>query len=259
MAFPITPHAAESGHSGSGKGGGQSGTHGGSTGTHEEDDHEEGGSGHKGKGGKGIEDKVFRGGEHGGRGGAGGSGGVEGRVLKGRGGESGTRPAWSGGAVPEDVELGRLNMARSPDHVLNRALNEAYTTNLDKNNDGVLDADASIPDVESPMQNLALFKEALAGARKVSGSWTLQDAAQFLGKAADKNIPITEDTVRAIGVILETQADLSTFSYDRAAAHAQDLGPVFNNVGYSGAGASAFAQAADDARAVVQFHHDNPE
>lgn len=242
---------SDSSHSGGGKKGGG----------HEEGNHEEGGaSGHSGGRGKGgIENKIFRGGATGGRGG-GESGGVEDRVFKGRGGgEGGSRPAWAGGGVPEDVELGRLNVARSPDHVLDRALAEAYATNLDKNADGVLDADAVPADVESPMQNLALFKEAVAGARKVSGTWTLQDAARFLGKAADKAIPITEDTVRAVGVILETPLDLAAFTYDRATAYPRDLAVVFKGAGYSGSGSAAFAQAADDARAVISYHHDNPE
>ncbi|MCW5751940.1 MAG: hypothetical protein KIT81_12400 [Alphaproteobacteria bacterium] len=204
-----------------------------------------------------MEGKIFRGGQAG-RGGGAGQGGIEDRVLQGRGG-GGTHPAWAGGGVPETVELGRLNMARSPDNVLSRALTEIYATNLDKNGDGTLDADATPLAIDSPMQNLALYKEAIGSQRKVGGNWTLAEAAWFLGKAADKGIPITEDTVKAMSVILEATPDFSAFSYDRAAAHPSDLGRVFGGVGYIGTGPGAFAQAADDARAIVSYHHDNPE
>jgi uncharacterized protein YbjT (DUF2867 family) len=73
-------------------------------------------------------------------------------------------------------------------HVLNRALAEAHDT---------LASDPQA-DVHSPLQNLALYYEALT----VPGIWTPQQAAQFLGSASDKRVPITTETVVALNIIL---------------------------------------------------------
>jgi hypothetical protein len=170
---------------------------------------------------------------------------------------SGGRPAWAGGTIPENLELGRLNVARAPGQVLERALDEVYVTNLDKNADGVLDADADYATIDSPRSNLALYREALSGQRKVSGAWTMDQAAVFLGKAADKNIAISTDTVKALDMILEVRPKYEAFSYDRAASHPADVTTVFGGTGYSGDGIDAFAQAADDARAIALYKHDN--
>lgn len=269
---PPTPAQAQEHTGGKGSSGsGGSGSHdsgedeGHSGGSGEDEGHSGGSGGHKG----GVENKVFRGGNEtrgSGSGGRGRDSGVEGQVFQGgQGGRSGSdgasggKPVWAGGAVPEDVELGRLNVARSPDQVLARALNEAYSTSLDKNHDGVLDADADLAAVESPMANLALYAEAMSGKREVAGSWTLDQAADFLGKAADKNIVINTGTVRAVGVILELpdNGNLSTYTYDRAAAHPGSLTTVFGGSGYAGTGIDAFAQAADDERAIVSYEHDH--
>lgn len=255
-------------HKGGGGSGSGSDSHSGSD-THkegegEDEGHSGGSGGHKG----GVENKVFRGGNETRGSGAGGKSGVEDQVFRGgQGGRSGTdgarggKPVWAGGAVPEDIELGRLNVARSPDQVLARALNEAYSTSLDKNHDGILDADADLAAVESPMANLALYAEAISGKREVAGSWTLDQAAAFLGKASDKNIVISTGTVRAVGIILEVpdNGNLSTYTYDRAASHGGSLTTVFGGTGYSGTGIDAFAQAADDERAIVSYEHDHPE
>jgi hypothetical protein len=60
--------------------------------------------------------------------------------------DRGKRPVWAQEGLPE-VELGRLNAARAPDHVLTRALGEAHTA---------LAADPQAG-VHSPPQNLALY------------------------------------------------------------------------------------------------------
>lgn len=174
---PVSQAIAEEGggHSG-GKGGGHGGKGGG---------HGEGEEGHSGASGKGHE------------GGHGGAKSVENKVLRQSGGgmdsRQGNRPVWAGGGIPEDVELGRLNVARSPEHVLNKALNEAHEA---------LQADPTAKP-HSPLQNLALYKEALSG----QSQWTVEQAAAFLGAAADKNIPITADTVRALNTIMGLPTD----------------------------------------------------
>ena len=101
--------------------------------------------------------------------------------------DSGRRPVWAQEGLPE-VELGRLNAARAPDHVLKRALAEAHVALA-------ADPEASI---HSPPQNLALYWEAMTS----QSSWTREQAAMFLGAAADKRIPITTHTVEALNLIL---------------------------------------------------------
>lgn len=101
--------------------------------------------------------------------------------------DRGRRPVWAQEGLPE-VELGRLNAARAPDHVLFRSLAEAHTT---------LAADPQAG-VHSPPQNLALYWEAMTS----QGIWTREQAATFLATAADKRVPITTDTVRALNLIL---------------------------------------------------------
>lgn len=101
--------------------------------------------------------------------------------------DRGQRPVWAREGLPE-VELGRLNAARAPDHVLSRALAEAHTAIANDPQAGV----------HSPPQNLALYWEAMTS----QGKWTREQAAAFLGAAADKRVPITTDTVKALNIIL---------------------------------------------------------
>lgn len=170
--------------------------------------------------------------------------------------DSGVRPPWAQEGVPS-VELGRLNVAKAPEHVITRALDEIYLNNLDKNEDGTLDDDADLSIIDSPIANLGLLQEALSGERQVDGSWTLLDAATFLGKASDKYIPVNTDTVIAISTILGfPDYDFSTFSYNRASTYTDDFSKVFDSEAYVGTGLEAFAQAADDARAVIVYYHD---
>ena len=129
----------DSGSKGKGGKGGSSG--------HEDESHDDGGhDGAKGKGGKGgghSDEEASGGHDSGGQSGRGGSGGQggggqgqggggqergKGEAGKGAqgGGRSGGKPAWAHEGIPE-VELGRLNVARSPAHVLNRAYDEALS------------------------------------------------------------------------------------------------------------------------------------
>ena len=127
--------------------------------------------------------------------------------------DRGRRPVWAQEGLPE-VELGRLNAARAPDHVLTRSLAEAHTALA-------ADPQASI---HSPPQNLALYWEAMSGQK----GWSREQAAAFLGAAADKRIPITPDTVRALNLIL----------------------------GVSDADPAGMAQAADSVRQQILADHD---
>lgn len=233
---------AHGGGSGGGHGSGGQGGHGGGHGS---------GGGHGGGRGAGhadIEDTIFRWGGQGSRGGR-----IEDRIFR-----QDQRPVWAGGAVPEDLELGRLNVARAPAGTREHALQEIYANNLDKDGDGVIDADADLDVVDSPVANLALYEQALK-----EGGWTLEQAALFLGRASDKTIPISVATVDAVNLILGVSADTAgvpDFSYDRSATYSPELvDAVFGAQGYAGSGMEAFAQAADDERAVTLYLHDHPQ
>ena len=188
----------DSGHdSGGGGHDGGSGGHSDGGGGHDgEDDHEgddHGGGDHEPVGGK-----------------------REGRDEAGRGDRSGGLPVWAREGIPE-VELGRLNAARSPDRVLDRAFDEAkanfsastaefYRKDLDAM---VAELSLNWDDVtfiDSPLQNLALLRDALDGRSVLRDVGITTDIrtlqAAFLGTASDKNIPVTTDTALAISAIL---------------------------------------------------------
>jgi hypothetical protein len=194
-----TGHSSHSGgHSGGGRGGGgHSSDH---AGHDDADSHETGGRGGKGQGrGHSGSHDAARGGKA-----------VEDQVLRGGG-----KP-WSREGIPE-VELGRLNVARAPGHVLARAEQEALAThtpnmaalyNLSAEQAAALlrTQFADVERYDSPLQNLALYKDIMTfGATQLPGvtpASQLDLAAIFLGSASDKTIPISEDTVTAVNRIL---------------------------------------------------------
>jgi hypothetical protein len=148
-------------------------------------------------------------------------------------GTRGGRPAWAKEGIPE-VELGRLSVARSPEHVLAHALTETLsnwttmgTTVLTLTIDGttrtmtvaelyslpasqfaaILMANYdAIVRIDSPLENLALLQNyATTGVVPLSGvspSSNVDLMGVFLGSASDKTIPITTDTVIAMNTIL---------------------------------------------------------
>ncbi len=166
-------------------------------------------------------------------GGGSGQGQGQGQGQGGSGGGSGGKPVWASGGIPE-VELGRLNVARAPDSVRAKALDEATSTwstmgsttmtlvingvsktitvaqlysysasqfaAIVANNYDV------IMRIDSPLQNLALLQSyATSGKIPLSGVKTPSKGdllGIFLGSAADKTIPITTDTVIALNTIL---------------------------------------------------------
>jgi hypothetical protein len=222
----------EDGDHGGGKGRGSGGSHadGHDDASHEDEaegGHESGGKGGRGgsKGGgheDGAEGGHDSGGGHdaasGGEGRgpqAGGEGGGEGRGP-GAGAAGGGRPVWAQEGIPE-VELGRLNVARSPRQVLDRAYAEALSTfseevaafyrlDLDAMERELATNWGNVRFIDSPLQNLALMRDALDGrsALRDVGITTDNDTllAVFLGTASDKAMPVTTDTAIAVSAIL---------------------------------------------------------
>lgn len=194
--------AAEGGHGGGhseGRGKHSGGGHDGHDLTgHEDDDH---GGGHGGSRGKG----------HSGRGGAGAGGrATDVQVLRGR------RPVWAGPDFPE-VELGRLNVSRAPGRVLDHArILAVEELPVDADSLYGLSADEaarllelsfeSVERLHSPVQNLALYRELMTFGEidffDFEPASQLDLAAIFLASAAERSKPITEDTVRALNMIL---------------------------------------------------------
>lgn len=149
-------------------------------------------------------------------------------------GTQGGRPAWAKEGIPA-VELGRLSVARSPASVLQHAYDETIanwstlgSTELTlKNPDGTtytmtvaelyslpaaqfaqvveLNYDV-VSRIDSPLENLALLKDVAAdGTTDLTGvtpASTDDLAAIFLGSAADKELPVTADTVVAVYTLL---------------------------------------------------------
>lgn len=191
-----------------------SGGRGGSSGGHTDDGHDDvvhdhtdsdhgsdrGGRGGAGaKGGRGVHDFARGGGRS-----------VEVKVFRGR------RPVWAQEGIPE-VELGRLNVSRAPAHVLVRHEDEAlasysaemaalYNLTADEAAQLLQTAYGETPRLDSPLQNLAMYQQVLVfGSTElegIQGASAIDLAAIFLGTAADKNLPITEDTVIALNRIL---------------------------------------------------------
>ncbi|HEY8594833.1 MAG TPA: hypothetical protein VIL84_06290 [Devosiaceae bacterium] len=130
----------------------------------------------------------------------------------------GGKPVWAQEGIPE-VELGRLSVARSPDQVLDRAFDEAvasispdmvdfYNMSLDE---AVFELSTNWDNVtliDSPLQNLALLKDALDGTSVLTSKGVTNDVdtlmAIFLGVASDKLIDVSPETVVAVTTILGT-------------------------------------------------------
>ncbi|PXW67586.1 hypothetical protein C7964_106162 [Loktanella sp. PT4BL] len=223
FAFAEGHEDGETTHSGGPKGpGGQGGSDGHTSGGHDSDgdDHtdHEGGQGGPKNGGQGQGE-----GEGQGQNGSGASGQGSGQVSG--------RPVWAQEGIPE-VELGRLNVARSPDQVLDRAYAEALgsmtpevLTFYGRTLEGMITELSlnwdQVSFIDSPLQNLALLREALDSQSVLTtqginpNNDTLM--AAFLGSASDKEIPITANTVLALTAILD-----SPVTAEEAAALAAD-------------------------------------
>ena len=132
--------------------------------------------------------------------------------------EAGGKPVWAQEGIPE-VELGRLSVARSPDKVLDRALAEAlagvtpemadfYSLSLSEMIETLSLSFDEVTFIDSPLQNLALMKDALDGSSVLADSGVSNSnttlLAVFLGTASDKTVPISVETVIAVTTILGT-------------------------------------------------------
>lgn len=211
-----------------------------------------------------------------------------------------------------EVELGRLNVGRSPSSVLDRRadevvamLNGADSVSLDAAGRLVVTTDGVSKTIDSPLENLAIYVALMTtgtipGVTDLPGtefdhlvdgvltSADLVSAVSFLAGATDKASPLTADDVAYINAVLGinttrvgdvtySDVDYSGFSYDRSDAYGdvtalvlvqQPDGSwvpttvnvydvVFGGEDYAGSGTfSAFTQAAEDARAIVNYIHE---
>jgi hypothetical protein len=131
-------------------------------------------------------------------------------VLRGR------RPVWAGLDFPE-VELGRLNVSRAPTRVLDHArilaaedlpgeAGTLYGLSAEEAATLLRESFESVERLHSPVQNLALYRELMTFGEieffDFPAASQLDLAAIFLASASERSKPITEDTVRALNMIL---------------------------------------------------------
>lgn len=203
-----------------------------------EDDGGSGGQGNQGSGGQGQDGgqsgQGNQGGQGQGQGGPGEDSDGQGPQAGGPSDSGGGKPVWAQEGIPE-VELGRLNVARSPDAVLDRALAEAvggltpemiayYNSSLDEAITQLSLNFDEVAFIDSPLQNLALLKDLLDGSSVLSAQGVANDtgtlAAMLLGAASDKTVPISVDTVIAVTTILGVPVTGSSAAQLAAAAEA---------------------------------------
>lgn len=192
------------------------------------------GSGGKGKQGAGG-DTMKRKGAGAGKGGPSADSDAKGPKARQPGaGDRGGKPAWAQEGLPV-VELGRLNVARSPQHVLDHALAEAVANwdaatmaafySLSATDAAAfLLANPDILRIDSPLENLALFQDILVDdATQLTGLTPASSrdlAAIFLGSASDKTIAVSNDTVTALNTLLSTNIDDADIPYIATGAEA---------------------------------------
>lgn len=219
--------------------------------------------------------------------------------------------------LAQEVELGRLNVGRSPDKVTDHAYDEAISTinsataiTVDASGRIVVTINGAEKTIDSPLENMALYialmeNGYLPGLDLQDGvslgslsyladtSFTNADlmmAASLLAAASDKAGNLTRDEVIYLNTMLDidgvnpmtgadgrTYVDYSAATYDRSDTYTGTItfvranadgtfttvtetimSAVFGGVDYTGTQLSAFAQAAEDARAVLAFVHDHP-
>ena len=173
----------------------------------------QGGGGGNGNGGQGA----------GGSGGSGSGQGGPGEDSEGKGPRAGSagastggKPVWAQEGIPE-VELGRLNVARSPDRILEKAVAEEVSNLTDEkiafyslsleDMVTVLSTDFdNVSMIDFPVANLGLLKDVMDGTSVLTAEGVVNDpevlAAVFLGSASDKTVEITTDTADAVATIL---------------------------------------------------------
>jgi len=205
----------------------------------------------------------------------------------------------------QEVAFDRLNLSRSPQSVLSHSLDTALET-IAKDADGVLEFDAAgrvvVVDadgveytIDSPLENLALYQDAIAKLQDDDPSndtFTLDQTDALLAAAASKTGNVSLDMVVYLNTILglnpvttagtRDYVDLSGYTYDRTAAYTDPdgnpvtvtylsdpdgdgnytyvtesvLDAVFDGDDASGDGATGYALSADDALQVIEFIHE---
>jgi hypothetical protein len=208
--------------------------------------------------------------------------------------EDGELPAEYEDLVVE-VELGRTSVARSPEQVLDHALDEALAK-IDAGSIVTLDEAGRIlvdgVAIDSPLENLALYTLIMTGGTvdKLPSNF---DPAALLGAATDKTSPLSIDEVVYLNSVLGVNQvdlangttvyyDFSDYQYDRTAAYdgvtvtyladpegdgtyvtvtESVMDAVFDGQTWTDStagGVDDFVQSADDARAVIEFFHEVP-
>jgi hypothetical protein len=192
-----------------------------------------------------------------------------------------------------EVSFDRLNMGRSPSKVLDHAYNEAVSSILSSSTAVTYDSagrlvvtiDGEQKVIDSPLENLALYTTFLkdggltikdSSGNVVYSTTDPQVAASLLAAASSKEgEALTVDTVMYLNEnILKTapSVNLSSFTYDRsvvygdvtltdaagATLNALTVLNALNGDAYADSGVTGFAQAADDARTIIEFVHNNP-
>jgi len=123
------------------------------------------------------------------------------------------RPVWAKEGISE-VELGRLNVIRSPSRVIDRAFSEAvstfdaialgpiYSMSAEAFSNYVATHWDTATIIDSPLQNLGLLRDLLTTGNTQLGGVTPASrndlAGIFLGTASDKALPISQGTVAAV-------------------------------------------------------------
>lgn len=223
-----------------------------------------------------------------------------------------------------EVELGRLNVGRAPNSVLDRRAEEVITllqTATDLTTDAagrmvVTTPDGEVKTIDSPLENLGIYLALLTNGfiaipdpddsdklltdlpgtdfdYLVDGTYDPADlagSAVFLAAATDKTGEFTTDEIAyinaflgvnttTVGDVTYSDIDYSDFEYDRESVYGDVTATVlvwddatltwvpqenvnifdavFDGESSSGSGTlDAYALAADDARAVVNFLHE---
>jgi hypothetical protein len=166
-------------------------------------------------------------------------------------GTQGGKPVWAQEGLPSDLELGRLSVVRAPAHVIDKSLAEALSTlqpafynqviAIADNPALTLDqkvaalqalvklsfTDTTIVRIDSPLQNLGLYKDLLTDGKIVATTATYDTtssatralllAAVFVGSASDKTVPVSTATVDAIDKIMELALPVGVSATDVAA------------------------------------------
>lgn len=166
-------------------------------------------------------------------------------------GTRGGKPVWAQEGIPSDLELGRLSVVRAPAHVIDKALASALgalqpafynqVIAIADNASLTLEqkvaalqtlvklsfSDDTLVRVDSPLENLGLYKDLLTDSKIVaaaatydatsSATRTLLLSAIFVGSASDKNITVSTATVDAINKIMALSLPAGVSATDVAA------------------------------------------